>query len=572
MAERPRPRKCAIYTRKSSDEGLEQSFNSLDAQREAAEAYIASQRHEGWTAIRDHYDDGGFSGGTMERPALQRLLADIEASRVDVVLVYKVDRLTRSLTDFSRIIEVFDRRAISFVSVTQQFNTTTSMGRLTLNVLLSFAQFEREVTGERIRDKVRASRQKGMWMGGLPPLGFDIVERRLIVNVNEVPTVRHIFERYVAIRSVRRLRDELERDDVVSKDYVSQSGRCWGGTSFSPNALITLLRNRVYIGEVSHKDSVYPGEQEAIVDRTLWLQAQEILGDGREQRRAASRYRSPLAGLLRDEHGESLTPTHAVKKAKRYRYYVSRSLTTGSSAPDSARGWRVPARDLEQIVVDAVASLLTDRGRLHDALRTIEPRLAADATAYVRASEVALALQRAEGLTQSGGIGTLIDAVTISDMGVEVTLSTQGLVHAARLGIDALEMPRAPATSDDSRPMRLLVSAQLRRSGKEMRLVLDDETARKPMPDDDLIMAVARARLWHDQLVTGRSPSIRELSRSEGIDERHLRRTLQLACLAPDIIVAIVEGRQPPELTARRLRDIDLPLRWDEQRAVLGFR
>ena len=472
------------------------------------------------------------------------------------------------------MVDVLDtHHGISFVSVTQQFNTTTSMGRLTLNVLLSFAQFEREVTARADPGQGRARRRrKGMWMGGLPPLGYDIVERRLVVNAKEVPIVRHIFESYVAIRSVRRLRNQLEREGILRKPHVSRSGRHWGGVPFSFNNLITLLRNRVYVGEVSHKGSVYPGEHEAIVDLDMWQKVQTILGDGKARQHAASLYRSPLAGLLRDEHGEPLTPTHAVKKGKRYRYYVSRSLVIGIPSPTGTPGWRIPARDLESLVEGAVAALLADRGRVHDALRTIEPRLAGNAATYTRANQVADALRGADGLACSGNISRLIDTVTISDTGVEVTMATKAVAAIAKLGIDALAQPKASPAPDDGQPIRLMVEARLRRCGKEMRLVLGDEAARKPAPDNDLIMAVARARFWHDQLVTGGARSIRELSKSEGLDERHLRRTLQLASLAPDIVKAIVQGRQPPELTARRLRDVNLPLEWNEQRRVLGFR
>src|ERR1700731_2391239 len=263
-------RRCAIYTRKSSEEGLGQEFNSLHAQREACEAYIRSQRHEGWVVIPTAYDDGGFSGGTIERPGLQHLLADIRLGNVDVVVTYKVDRLTRALADFARLIEIFDKHAVSFVSVTQQFNTTTSMGRLTLNVLLSFAQFEREVTGERIRDKIAASKKKGMWMGGMPPLGYQVCDHKLVIVPGEADTVRHIFRRYLALGSVRLLRDQLQLQGVVSKQWTSSSGRSWGGKPIARGALYLMLQNRIYHGEIVHKDQHYPGEHQAIIEPQLW--------------------------------------------------------------------------------------------------------------------------------------------------------------------------------------------------------------------------------------------------------------------------------------------------------------
>src|SRR5882672_4920723 len=262
--------RCAIYTRKSSEEGLEQEFNSLDAQRESCEAFVRSQKHEGWVCLSELYDDGGISGATMERPALKRLLTDIESGRIDTVVVYKVDRLTRSLNDFAKIVEVFDRQSVSFVSVTQQFNTTTSMGRLTLNMLLSFAQFEREVTGERIRDKIAASKKKGMWMGGLPALGYDVKDRKLVTIDREAETVRNIYRRYAALGSVLALKDELDRDRVVSNVRIDKYGRRTGGKPLARGALYLMLQNRVYRGEIVHKDQSYPGEHKAIIDPTLW--------------------------------------------------------------------------------------------------------------------------------------------------------------------------------------------------------------------------------------------------------------------------------------------------------------
>lgn len=292
--------RCAVYTRKSSEEGLEQEFNSLDAQREACEAYVASQRHEGWMLSPAFYDDGGFSGGSMERPALKRLLADIAAGEIDVVVVYKVDRLTRALSDFARIVELFDKHRVSFVSVTQAFNTTTSMGRLTLNVLLSFAQFEREVTGERIRDKIAASKKKGMWMGGQPPLGYDVRDRKLVVNEAEAATVRNIFRRYVELGSVRELKAELDASGVISKCRTAADGSPYGGKAFSRGALYLMLSNRIYRGDIVHKTEVYPGEHAAIVDEALFAEAQSILADNRVERTTGSTAAEPslLAGIV----------------------------------------------------------------------------------------------------------------------------------------------------------------------------------------------------------------------------------------------------------------------------------
>src|ERR1019366_793405 len=311
--------RCAIYTRKSSDDGLEQEFNSLDAQREACEAYVTSQRHAGWVALANMYDDGGLSGGTIERPALQQLLSDIKAGKVQIIVVYKVDCLTRSLADFAKIVDVLDAHDASFVSVTQQFNTTTSMGRLTLNMLLSFAQFEREIAGERIRDKIAASKAKGMWMGGNVPLGYDVKERKLAVNEAEAATVRMIFQRYAELGSVALLKAELERAGIVSKRREGAGGELSGGKRFSRGALYLMLQNWLYRGNVAHEE---------IIEPELWQAVQDKLAAGRRERSMAVGAEAPslLSGLIFDSEGARLSPTHAVKKGKRYRYYVSTAL------------------------------------------------------------------------------------------------------------------------------------------------------------------------------------------------------------------------------------------------------
>ena len=351
--------RCAIYTRKSSEEGLEQSFNSLEAQREACEAYIASQKHEHWRAITTHYDDGGYSGGSMERPALRQLLADIDAGKVDTVVVYKVDRLTRSLADFAKIIERFDAREVSFVSVTQQFNTTTSMGRLTLNVLLSFAQFEREVTGERIRDKIAASKRKGMWMGGTVPVGYDLRERKLFVNANEAAHVMKIFRLYLELGCVAKLKARLDRDGVQSKTRMSRSGKKSGGRTYSRGALYCLLQSPIYIGKIPHRDATYAGEHTAIIPQELWDNVQDRVRTNSKVRRNATNVKSPslLVGLLFDDHGNRFTPFHADKNGKRYRYYVSQAKihnkTTASAGPT-----RIQAQDIEGIICCRIQSLL----------------------------------------------------------------------------------------------------------------------------------------------------------------------------------------------------------------------
>jgi site-specific DNA recombinase len=361
--------RCAIYTRKSSDDGLEQEFNSLDAQREACEAYVTSQRHAGWIALTEMYDDGGLSGGTIERPALQRLLSDIKAGKVQIIVVYKVDRLTRSLADFAKIVDVLDAHDASFVSVTQQFNTTTSMGRLTLNMLLSFAQFEREIAGERIRDKIAASKAKGMWMGGNVPLGCDVRERKLVVSEAEASTVRMIFQRYAELGSVALLKAELERAGIVSKRREGADGELSGGKRFSRGALYLMLQNWLYRGNVAHKEKIYPGQHEAIIEPELWQAVQDRLAAGRREQSMAVGAEAPslLSGLIFDSDGARLSPTHAVKKGKRYRYYVSTALITRSRS-EHPKGRRIPAGDIEGLVLDRLRALFASGAEVSDAV------------------------------------------------------------------------------------------------------------------------------------------------------------------------------------------------------------
>src|SRR5208282_4526209 len=364
-------KRCAIYTRKSSEEGLEQNFNSLHAQRQACESFVKSQAGEGWRLVKTAYNDGGFSGATMERPALKALLAHVREKRIDVVVVYKVDRLTRSLADFAKIVEIFDAHGVSFVAVTQQFNTTTSMGRLTLNVLLSFAQFEREVTGERIRDKIAASKQKGMWMGGTVPLGYDLSDHRLVVNAAEGETVRLIFQLYLELKTLRRVREELDRRSIVSKQWVSKGGARHCGFRFRRGALYHLLANPIYVGEIRHKKAIYPGQHEPIVERAVWQRVQEMLNAKAAHPRggAVSRTTGLLMGRLFDENGEPLYSCWAKKGELRYRYFVSKRLVRGSKMPDD-RGWRLPAGRAEEAVTAAALQMLSDRGALASTLKT----------------------------------------------------------------------------------------------------------------------------------------------------------------------------------------------------------
>ncbi len=517
--------RCAIYTRKSSDEGLDQSFNSLDAQRAAGEAYVTSQASEGWTIIPTFYDDGGFSGGTMERPGLQALLSDIEAGLIDVVVVYKIDRLTRSLTDFSRIIEIFDQAGASFVSVTQSFNTKDSMGRLMLNVLLSFAQFEREVTGERIRDKIGASKAKGMWMGGVPPLGYDPPtdgSRKLKVNAAEAEQVRQIYTQYLELGSVHALQRGLEACGVLSKLHVTAKGRTMGGLPFSRGALFYLLRNRIYLGQIVHKDLIYEGEHDGIVEPELFDRVQTKLDGNARRHNTAAQHRvtkAPLTGKLFDENGELMSPSFSRGRSDRvYRYYVSASLQRGRGRSDDAVVRRLPAIAIEAIISETAARWMPSEedplAHIHT-IRITDGGLVLDCTAKLSA-DIAQRLNGEERIIYS--------SAKLCRIHLPATLPLRG-------------------------GQRLIIA-----KGKpDIR------------PDPTLITALRRA---HSLLGRDRKgmPLI-ETSPSAA----YLRMLLKLAFLAPDIQRGILEGRQPGSLNLQQLIKMDIPLCWKEQRTALNW-
>lgn len=528
---------CAIYTRKSSEEGLEQDFNSLDAQREACQAFIVSQKALGWVASREIYDDGGFSGGSTDRPALQRLLADITLGKVKVVVVYKVDRLTRSLADFAKIVELFDSQGVSFVSVTQQFNTTSSMGRLTLNVLLSFAQFEREVTGERIRDKIAASKKKGMWMGGNTPMGYRPFERTLIIDEGQAERVRQIFQWYLDLGCVRKLAILLRDQGWLTPARDNPQLR--GEKPLGRGHLYRILRNPVYIGQITHKDQVYLGNHPPIIELDLWQRVQDRLEANRQghKTRITSQSRYLLTGLVFDTEGKRFTGSHSKKQGSRsYRYYVQQVEYTPM---------RIPAIDLEQAVVQTLTGYLDDGATL-----------LADLPDCPSPSQL------------------LIDAHTISTKLVAGDSETlRQLLHRVTVSADHIKLEIALTTLGISGKMkRLTIAAKLQRSGLAMRLVLPSAQGKAGKPDPKLIRLITRAHGWAMQLISGRVKSVREIAQAEGVTVTYVTRLVQVGFLAPDLMQAIVKGTQPPNVTAHSLSNLGaLPLDWHEQRSQLGF-
>jgi len=553
--------RCAIYTRKSSEEGLEQDFNSLDAQRESCEAYIVSQKSAGWMALPDLYDDGGVSGGTMERPALKRLLADIEAGRIDTVVVYKVDRLTRALNDFAKIVEAFDAEGVSFVSVTQQFNTTTSMGRLTLNMLLSFAQFEREVTGERIRDKIAASKKKGMWMGGNPPLGYDVDYRKLVVNDAEVETVRHIFGRYAKLKSVRALKEELDRDGIVSKARVDRFGNATGGKPLARGALYLMLQNRIYRGEIVHKENAYPGLHDAIIGEDLWDEVQVALAENRVERVTRSKAAAPslLAGLVHDQTGERMSPTHANKKGTRYRYYVSQSLIKRGRPKAEAGACRVPAADLETLIEERICALLRDEPVIHEAAGG--GPVASRKILIEHASNLADRWWTLPPNDRRAMLHALVARIEVQPETVNLTVRLSALPAITKPVLDIRRLP----SNIDGPTKTLVITAFVKRTGMETKLLIQSPAGpahRKA--DRSLLRLIGQAHRCRNFLSTAghssdspaaRQKTMADIAAEAGFSPSYFSRVLRLSFLAPDITKMILQGRQRPELTANSSDD-----------------
>lgn len=516
-----KPQRCAIYTRKSTDHNLDLAFNSLDAQREACEAYVRSQAHEGWRLIPQRYDDGAYSGASLERPALQALMEAISARQIDIVVVYKVDRLTRSLADFAKLVELFDAHEVSFVSVTQSFNTTSSMGRLTLNVLLSFAQFEREVIGERVRDKIAASKRKGIWVGGPVPLGYQVLDKKLQVVPEEARMVRTIFATYLQVGSIGALIAALREQGVRPKGRRLADGRIVAAEEFTRGPLGHLLRNRCYVGEISYRGEVHKGEHDAILHRELFDAVQARLSEQKVRRITAQRASSQLLkGLVFDSDGHPMSPSHTSKKGVRYRYYVSQALLQGLGRTPGAIQ-RVSAPDLERAVVDALRSTLSSdlQGA---AAKLSDADLVRNHLGRVTVQQREIVIHPSSG----ANAGETTDALHVAFE--YCGPSRKGVVHEPLVGTASL-----------------------------------DEKSR-----EGLLLAISRSRTWLDEIISGRVASHHEIAARENLAERYVRRLSLLAFLSPKIISAIADGSAPASLTVSRLTDA-LPHSWIEQERLL---
>ena len=520
--------RCAIYTRKSSEEGLDQQFNSLDAQREACEAYIQSQKHEGWGALKDQFDDGGFSGGNMQRPALTKLVDAIKQKLVDIIVVYKVDRLSRSLGDFAKLVELFDEHNVSFVSVTQQFNTSTSMGRLTLNVLLSFAQFEREVTGERIRDKIAASKKKGLWMGGYVPLGYKTKDRKLVMDRNDAKTVRYIFKQYNQLKSVRLLKHHLDENNIKSKQ----------GKFFSAGMLYKLLQNPHYIGKIRHKLKTYEGEHSSIIDIKIWKQTQAILKLNRNNHitKRHAQHKSHLAGKLFDDKGNRMSPSHANKGSKRHRYYVSQALLDYREQEAGSIS-RINARDIETAVINTLNKFLSVPNKVLKQLGYKKPDLNI-------INKIHNAHTSDENNYKDTELFECIDIVKISSklLSIEVTSSK------------VAKLFNTEARRHDAIQLKENIDWHINSKGSS--LFIDGKTiAANTRSNEALKKSLIRALEWNQGLLDGSIDSLCKIEKKEGLNSSYVRRTLRLAYLNPKQIKSILNEKHDPSVILEKLRD-----------------
>lgn len=538
--------RCAVYTRKSSEEGLDMEFNSLEAQREACEAYIKSQRQEGWALIDKRYDDGGCSGGTLERPALKELLFDIAQGLIDIIVVYKIDRLTRCLTDFSKIVEVLDKHETSFVSITQQFNTTTSMGRLTLNMLLSFAQFEREVTGERIRDKYAASKQKGMWMGGIAPLGYYRKDKKLYPDNDEVKKVNLIFERYIELRSVHLLKEYLDNNRVLSRV----------GKKFSKGILYHILCNRAYIGEVPHKDKWHKGQHEKIVPVETFNKAQEILKGNRIKGRSITVYKEPslLAGKIFDDKGNYMSPSHSNKKGRRYRYYVSQAMIRHETQ-NIGEITKISAWEIESFATKVVREVFDNKEILQETLKDLP----------IKTQNAIIEKAREVNLTPQN-IRDMISKVKIFKEKVEISY------YAEQLKEVILSHYENRAVKEISKKTENTIT-------KEIKIGVVDNGSKiiigADMPNQTqngaIMRLILKAYKWNRLLTTGAIRNAADIARQEKTHYSYVKKVLSLAYLSPRITESVVKGQCPRDLTITKIFSCKAT-EWAKQEQVLGFK
>ncbi len=524
--------RCAIYTRKSSEEGLEQDFNSLDAQREACEAYIKSQMHEGWVLLDKQYNDGGYSGGTMERPAFKELLKDIENDEVDIVVVYKVDRLTRSLMDFSKIIDVFDRHETSFVSITQQFNTTTSMGRLTLNILLSFAQFEREVTGERIRDKIAASKKKGMWMGGKVPLGYSKEDKKLVIYNEDAQKVQTLFEKYLELKSIPKLMQYLKENEIKTKT----------DKYFSKGQLYHLLSNRVYIGKITHKDKVYDGEHEAIICDDFFEKVQKLLYENKVDKTCGVKCSSNslLAGLIYDDLGNKMTPSHSNSHGRRYRYYISRALKNNEETGSVSK---IPAGEVEKFVIETTKEFLQDKKQIQKIVSEYK---------ISKQNKLIYIAQDIQDYSEPKLIRAIIHKIMVSKNLIEITYNETSIKKVLNALANNQEIV-VPDKNEELTPIVISKNIKITQlSRNDNILILNAKEYDTPEPNPYLVNAIVKSFYYHKQIQLGKT--IEDLQTEEGLkDSKYIRNIMNLKYISPELTEQILNGTQPKYLSLQKL-------------------
>jgi DNA invertase Pin-like site-specific DNA recombinase len=540
--------KCAIYTRKSSEEGLEQDFNSLDAQREACEAYIKSQRHEGWVLVEKQYNDGGISGGTLERPAIKELFEDVKNGEIDTVVVYKVDRLTRSLMDFSKIVELFDSHETSFVSITQQFNTTTSMGRLTLNILLSFAQFEREVTGERIRDKMAASKKKGMWMNGTGPLGYTNKDRTLEIDEENAKTIRLIFDKYFELKSVHLLKVYLEENKITTKS----------GKDFSKGHLYKILSNKTYIGKITHKDNVYEGLHDGIVDEDVFDKVQKLLADNRINQKNSDSIKNPslLAGKLFDDKNNYMSPSHSNTRNRKYRYYISQAIIQ-HRRNEAGSVSKIPAGEVENVVVQEVKNFLTDNKNLQEYLKDCNLHKQKDLLSEIKSN------------IDGNFIRTILSKVIIYKEKIEIIICKTQLLKTLGAIYNNTNLPEE-IKGDTEVP--ITISKNIRISATAMNgsvLILSEPGEQEVQIEPQLVKAIIKSHYWNNQILSGEVKNSIEIKEKENLKSKtYVNSIIELRFLAPEIIERILSGTQPRDLTIQKLFNIKT-FDWAEQKKLL---